>query len=119
MMDYRTSLNMIVNYAQTINGVDRFGIGYMPTLTEDKKPLTTGLNKADEGNLFSKIVGNEDLRDSENVYALKQTDDLDELLLYRAMQTPLVGKTGFDCSADENGKRPKCAEGYCCGSTIN
>jgi len=39
VMDFRMSLNMIVDYAQNINGVGTYGLGYMPTLTEDKKPL--------------------------------------------------------------------------------
>ena len=122
IMYHRTSLNMIVNYAESINGTYRYGMGYMPTLTEDKKPLTTGLNRADEGKFFSKIVGDEDLRNSENLAPLSQyknTDYYNQLLLYKTMQTPLVGRTGFDCSVGEDGKRPLCAKGYCCGSNVN
>ena len=103
---------------ETIDG-EKYRYGYMPTLTEDNEPLETGLNKSEEGNLFSRIIGDVEVRDSENRAAHLQTEATDELMLYRAMQTPLPGKTGFACNADADGVRPTCAEGYCCGSTVN
>ena len=57
----------------------------MPTIPKDKKPLSSGLNKAQEAAFFSRVISDKDIRNSENLDAHLASETSNEMMLYRAI----------------------------------